>query len=146
MIRRWLSDVWAWLMRDPDKVEVAPADHQQIPKTAAEAAPQEVEPMSLVTVATNVFAKFQAVAALTPLLISLVQGVEATLPAGTPGATKLKAVEDAVSSVYAKEQIAQASFQDVWPLLSGVASVLVATYKATGAFAPSQPPVSSTDK
>nr|WP_157503948.1 hypothetical protein [Luteibacter rhizovicinus] len=42
-----------------------------------------------------------------------------------------------MASVYAKEQIATASFNDVWPLLSGVASSLVATFKATGVFASS---------
>lgn len=101
---------------------------------AARAAPQEAEPMSLLSVASSLVAKLQAVAALLPLLTSLVQTVEATLPAGTAGATKLKAVEDALASVYEKEQIAQTSFSEVWPLLSGVASTLVATFKATGTF------------
>ena len=115
-----------------------------IPTTAAPAASQEAEPMSLLSVASSLVAKLQAVAALLPLLTSLVQTVEATLPAGTAGSTKLKAVEDALASVYEKEQIAQTSFSEVWPLLSGVASTLVATFKATGAFTSSTSSTSTT--
>nr|WP_063571391.1 hypothetical protein [Luteibacter rhizovicinus] len=51
--------------------------------TAAAAAPQEATPMSFVSIASGLLAKLQAVAALLPILTSLVQTVEATLPAGT---------------------------------------------------------------
>jgi|GEM_PF-6200671 len=111
---------------------------ESIPTTAAEAAPEEVISMSIASLASGFLAKAQAVASLLPILSSLVQLVEASLPAGTPGAAKLKAVEDALASVYAKEQIASASFNEIWPLLAGVAGSLVASFKATGLFTSSK--------
>lgn len=129
------ATVRSWIVRAaPTPAEAMEPVPVEISPTVADAATEEVSPMSFITIASNVIAKFQAVAALLPLLTSLVQTVEATLPAGTAGATKLKAVEDALASVYEKEQVATASFNDVWPLLAGVAGTLVATFKATGAF------------
>lgn len=89
---------------------------------------------------SSFLAKIQAVAALLPIVTSLVQTIETALPTGTPGADKLKAVENALASIYAKEQIASASFNDVWPLISGVAGSLVASFKAAGSFSSSAVP------
>lgn len=128
-----LGAVWlgCWLRRyqvgEPAPV-VAP---ETVLPTAAEAAPSEDVPMSLLS---GLLAKFQLIASLIPLLTSMVQIVEAALPAGTPGAVKLKAVEDALASAYAKEQNASVAFSEVWPALSGIASSLVATFKAAGTF------------
>ena len=129
------ATVRSWLVRAaPTPAEAMEPVPVQIPPTVADAAIAEVNPMSLITIATNALAKLQAVAALLPLLTTLVKTVETALPVGTPGATKLKAVEDALASVYEKEQLASTSFADVWPLLSGLADTLVATFKATGEF------------
>jgi hypothetical protein len=127
--------VHSWIISDaPPPVEAMEPDPVTISPTAVDAAPEEGNPMSFASVASSLLAKLQAVAALMPLLTSLVQTVEAALPAGTPGATKLDAVKNAIQSVYEKEQLATASFSEVWPLLSGVVDTLVATFKATGAF------------
>lgn len=99
--------------------------------------------MSVLSNVSGALAKFQLVASLLPLLTSLVQTVEATLPAGTPGAAKLKAVEDALASAYAKEQSLSVAFSEVWPALSGIASSLVATFKAAGTFTSSATPPKS---
>ena len=95
--------------------------------------------MSLLSGVSGALAKFQAIANLLPLLTALVQSVEGALPAGTPGASKLKAVEDALVSAYAKEQSATVAFSEVWPALSGIASSLVATFKTAGTFTSSKP-------
>lgn len=129
------ATVRSWLVHAaPVSTEAMEPEPVHVSNPAADAATEEADSMSITSVASSLLAKLHAVAALLPLLTTLVQTVEATLPAGTPGATKLKAVEDAVASVYEKEQVAQTTFSEVWPLLSGVASTLVATFKATGEF------------
>ncbi|GAA0907620.1 hypothetical protein GCM10009552_15830 [Rothia nasimurium] len=122
-----------WLRRyqDGEPAPVAVAAPEPVLPTAAESAPSEDLPMSLLS---GLLAKFQLIASLIPLLTSMVQTVEAALPDGTPGAVKLKAVEDALASAYAKEQNSSVAFSEVWPALSGIASSLVATFKAAGTF------------
>lgn len=142
-----------WLRRyqDGEPAPVAVAAPEPVLPTAAESAPSEEVPVSLLSGVSGALAKFQAIANLLPLLTALVQSVEAALPAGTPGASKLKAVEDALASAYVKEQSATVAFSEVWPALSGIASSLVATFKAAGTFTsspaqtvvPSAPPVTT---
>lgn len=69
---------------------------------------------------------------LLPLAIQLVQMLEATLPAGTPGTAKMDAVKNGLTSVVAAEGIAAPLFEQAWPALHAVTSSMVDTFQKHG--------------
>lgn len=84
---------------------------------------------------TKIVQTASALASLLPAAATLVQAVEAAMPAGTSGATKLEAVRVGINAVYsAGEQIA-VEFAAVWGPLSAMISTLVTAYHAAGIFA-----------
>lgn len=71
----------------------------------------------------------QGVAALLPVARTAVAEAETALGPGT-GSAKLAMVEGVLSSVYAVEQTAVATWNDIRPAILGVVEAIVAAYKS----------------
>lgn len=69
---------------------------------------------------------------LLPIAIQLVQTLEATLPSGTPGAAKMDAVKNGLTSVVAAEGTLAPLFEQAWPVIQALVSSLVGTFRKHG--------------
>lgn len=92
----------------------------------------------------SIFKKWQmivaAAAALMPLVNTAITTVEALFPEGGSGAAKLEAVKQILAAAWSKVQGAEATFEEVWPMLEGVIAALIAVLNNFGLFKKSSPP------
>lgn len=68
-----------------------------------------------------------------PQIIQAVQAVEAAMPEGTAGTTKLALVQTILQTSYTAEQSAAVAFEKIWPTINSVITTVVADFKAVKA-------------
>ena len=83
----------------------------------------------------------RAVIVLLPLLSELIQAVEAAMPGAGQGSSKLAMVQVMLSKAFGQAQGAEATFEQVWPILSPAISGLVTMFNRSGTFASTPVPV-----
>jgi hypothetical protein len=76
---------------------------------------------------------------LMPMLISIVDQIEAAFPQSGQGSVKLEMVKGMMSTAFAAETQAKVTFDAVWPTLSAMVAGIVALKKLNPA--PAQAPV-----
>lgn len=77
---------------------------------------------------------FRAVTTLLPAVLSAVQTVETAIPAGGQGQAKLAIVENMLKNTYSQVGMVEATFEQIWPVLSGAVSSAVTVFNAAGIF------------
>lgn len=77
---------------------------------------------------------WKTVAAVVPVLDSLITTVENAFPAGTPGSDKLAAVKALLDAGWSKLQGVETTLEAAWPVLSGLIGALVGIYNTIGLF------------
>ena len=92
---------------------------------------------------TQIASTVSAVVGLMPIATSLVQAVEATLPAGTPGAAKLDVVKVGLQSAYNASGTVATEFATIWPHLQAIIAAIVAALNSIGVFKKSAPAVAA---
>ena len=85
----------------------------------------------------------QTIAGLLPVVDTTVKGIEAALPAGTPGTVKLEAARQTMSGIFATMEGLAVTFEQAWPALNGVIGALVTAYNAIGIFKKGQTPTAA---
>jgi hypothetical protein len=83
---------------------------------------------------SKLIATAKTIAAIVPIVITFVEQVEASLPPGTPGATKLEIVKQWLESMWSTFQGVEVVFEDVWPTLEKLIAALVAAWNNIGIF------------
>lgn len=71
---------------------------------------------------------------LLPMIIQVVQAIEAALPASGQGATKLAMIKEVLQSAYSTATDVTATFETVWPALEGTIKAVVSMFNSAGAF------------
>lgn len=71
---------------------------------------------------------------LLPTLIEAIKAIEAAVPQGGQGAAKLDAVRAIIQSGYNVASALTPSFEQLWPVLSGIAGAVVTLFNKTGVF------------
>jgi len=82
----------------------------------------------------SIIAVVTTVAQLLPALIQFVTSLEAAIPQGGQGAVKLEILKSLLVNAYAVEKNLAASFEQIWPVVSGIVAKLVSTYNSLGIF------------
>lgn len=82
----------------------------------------------------NFLTTIKLVLSLLPVIIDAVKAIEAALPAGGQGAAKLDAIRAMLQSAYSVASDATASFESVWPAISGTVSAVVSLFNKAGVF------------
>lgn len=85
----------------------------------------------------------KVVIGLMPLVIDAVKTIETVLPASGQGAAKMKLLKDTLQSTYSTLGDVQATFEQAWPALSGIAAAVVATFNTAGLFKTTPPAVAA---
>jgi hypothetical protein len=68
--------------------------------------------------------------AIGPIVMQLIEAVDAAMPAGTPGKTKLDAFQALLKEAIASEQALLPVFDAAWPLVSQLVAAAIAAKKA----------------
>lgn len=76
----------------------------------------------------------KVVAAIYPVVVTFVENVENSLPAGTPGAQKLEIVKQYLQSLWGTLSGVEATFEEVWPSIAALVGALVTAYNSLGVF------------
>lgn len=71
---------------------------------------------------------------LLPLIIQVVQAIEAAIPESGAGKAKLELVKATIQSGYTAASDTVASFEAIWPAISSTVSAVVSTFNALGKF------------
>ena len=87
----------------------------------------------------SILSILMAAAQLIPTAVTVVQAVETAMPAGTPGATKLAAVQATMGTAYSSIQTVETAFVNVWPVLNSFITVLINNFNALGIFKHTSP-------
>lgn len=75
------------------------------------------------------------IAASFPAAIAFTKTVEASFPPGTPGATKPAVVRELLEKSWTTIAGVEAKFEDAWPTLEALISVMVGAFNREGVFA-----------
>lgn len=76
----------------------------------------------------------KAIIAILPLLIEAIKAIEAALPIGGQGDSKLGVIRAMVESAYGAATDVDVGFDKLWPTLERVIGALVALFNRAGAF------------
>lgn len=80
------------------------------------------------------FEILKLIISLFPLLIKAIQAVEEAIPVGGKGADKLELLKSLVQTAYETSNKVSASFEQIWPALSGTVKAIVTAFNNTGTF------------
>ncbi len=82
----------------------------------------------------NFVSVLKAIIAILPLVVEAIKAIEAALPIGVQGESKLGVIRAMIEASYAAATDSEVGFDRLWPALERVIGALVGLFNKAGAF------------